>query len=778
MKTITTFSDNKRTSTQELLQQIYAAMLKGETEFKIDASGQHDIGGPLWNEQGLPLKFIVRNPGQRVGSMGMPGTEVIVEGSAPADVGWLNAGATVVVKGDGGDTTGYCAADGIIYIGGRVGTRSGSMMKHDPAFPPPQLWVLKNTGSFSFEFMGGGIAIVCGSDCENLASVIGDRPCVGMVGGTVYVRGPVGKLPANVRFVEALDEEDYNFLGAGLPKFLNAIERPDLLDEMIVFGDWHKIVAKTQAEIKQSTRLTIKEFRSSHWIGGGLFGDVVNDPGNVAPLVSTGLERVYSPVWNNSVFAPPCQYACPSGIPTQERINLLRKGKVRAALELVLQYSPFPASVCGAACPNPCMAACTRRHIDFSILAGPLGRYSVELPPPPVGPATGKKFAVIGAGVGGLSAAWQLVLRGHDVTVYERQSAVGGKMASSIPNDRLDKNVVQTEINRIIKVGVKIEYGKEITRQKFKELYEENDGLIIAVGAYNTRKFSFPGSEKLVPLLPFLNRANSSQAFVDMSGKSVVVIGAGDAGMDACYVSWKFGAKSVMAVDIREPASSSRERAAAVALGTQIIWPRTIIEYRDGQLFFKEGDPLQADIVIEATGNVPDIDWLPKNLARVKDNWLQVDEVGRTSDPKIFAVGDVSKPGTLTEAIGAGRIAALALHAQTMNEHFELSHKPVIPIERLKLIYFTPPIKHYPLDPLAEADRCISCGTCRDCNICVNICGQNAISRRDLVNEAFEFHVDEDRCIGCGFCAAACPSGIWTMVPNLQPVSENTLQHA
>ncbi len=137
-------------------------MAEGETEFEIDGSGQHDIGGPLWNRQGQSLKFIVRNPGQRVGSMGMPGTEVIVEGSAPADVGWLNAGATITVKGDGGDTTGYAAADGFIYIGGRVGTRSGSMMKHDPAFPPPQLWVLKNTGSFPFEFMGGGIAVVCG----------------------------------------------------------------------------------------------------------------------------------------------------------------------------------------------------------------------------------------------------------------------------------------------------------------------------------------------------------------------------------------------------------------------------------------------------------------------------------------------------------------------------------------------------------------------------------------------------------------------------------------
>ena len=92
MKHITTYTNNKRTSTQTLLQQIYAAMAEGETEFEIDAAGQHDIGGPLWDPDGRTLKFVVRNPGQRVGSMGMPGTEILVEGPAPADVGWLNAG--------------------------------------------------------------------------------------------------------------------------------------------------------------------------------------------------------------------------------------------------------------------------------------------------------------------------------------------------------------------------------------------------------------------------------------------------------------------------------------------------------------------------------------------------------------------------------------------------------------------------------------------------------------------------------------------------------------
>ena len=131
MFSIDTLVQHERMSTQDLLLAIGEAVARGETEFDIHASGQHDIGGPLWNAEGRTLRFHVTNPGQRVGCMGLDHTEIVVEGSAPADVGWLNSGARITVKGDAGDTAGHCAASGVIYIGGRA-----LLINHRISVPP------------------------------------------------------------------------------------------------------------------------------------------------------------------------------------------------------------------------------------------------------------------------------------------------------------------------------------------------------------------------------------------------------------------------------------------------------------------------------------------------------------------------------------------------------------------------------------------------------------------------------------------------------------------
>lgn len=297
MKRITTVNGHDRMSTQDLLLAISEAVASGETEFQITASGQHDIGGPLWNGDGKGIRFLVTNPGQRVGSMCLPGTTVLVEGSAPADVGWLNSGGTVIVKGDAGDTAGHCAAGGKIFIGGRAGARSGSLMKHDPSHPQPELWILEHTGSFSFEFMGGGRAVVCGHNSQTLTSVLGERPCVGMVGGTVYFRGPAPQLHPGIS-VEKLDEEDISWLDAGLDEFLDALGRSRLKRELTNWQHWRKLVAVHGNDEK--SRPDMSSFRRDRWIPGGIFQDIYADDFEVSPLVARGPDRINIPIWENA----------------------------------------------------------------------------------------------------------------------------------------------------------------------------------------------------------------------------------------------------------------------------------------------------------------------------------------------------------------------------------------------------------------------------------------------------------------------------------------------
>ncbi len=346
---IKTLENNKRMSTQQLLQTITKKIEEGETSFEIEACGQHDIGGGKQISLPIPDKkdgknasliFHVTNSGQRVGAMGMDGVKIIVEGSAPADIGWLNSGAEIVVKGDGGDTAAHCAAGGKIYVGGRVGTRSGALMKHDPKFEPPQFWVLKNTGSFSFEFMGGGIAVVCGYDCADLTSILGNRSCVGMVGGTVYVRGNVEGLASCVELVK-LDKFDKDFIKSGMPSFLKEIGKSELEKELLNWSAWKKIIPLPK-KLKEK-RISVKEFKEQEWFKDGLFGDLVEDNGDVFALAQTGDARLRKPEWQKDlcVDCSLCLNNCPQHAISKE-----------ASCYKAVDNKCIGCGICAAVCPR------------------------------------------------------------------------------------------------------------------------------------------------------------------------------------------------------------------------------------------------------------------------------------------------------------------------------------------------------------------------------------------------------------------------------------------
>lgn len=761
---INTIENDKRISTQDLMQQIWDAITEGYTDFEINACGQHNIGGSVWSKNGSELNFYVTNPGQRVGSMGAKGTNIYVEGSAPADTGWLNSGAKIVVNGDSGDTTGHCAASGKIYIAGNVGTRSGALMKKDPKFDAPELWVLKSTGSFSFEFMGGGIAVVCGIGCEDLPSVLGDRACVGMVGGSVYVRGNIRNLSDDV-FLLDLDENDRDFLTRGLKTYLTEIKKDEYYNELIDFSKWHKIVAKTYEERQKQNSISLKTFRINKWmeeVGGSIFSDLITDDFKACDLVQTGGSRLRRPNWKNYAYSAPCEYNCPIKIPTQKRFSLLRAGKIKEALELVLDYSPFPASVCGQVCPNLCLSHCSRGTFDEPLDVKMLGTLSKDIKVNPVQITKKEKIAIIGAGVSGISAAWQLSRKGYYVEIYEQDDKIGGKLAQVIPEERLHKEILDTELNRFKDIGVKIHTSQKITPDLFDEITDNFDAVVVAIGGHNPVVIPFEGYELLIKGLNFLKDAKKGKKY--NLGKKVVVIGAGNAAMDVITEVYKQGGvEEVTAIDIQEPSAFEKEIKAAEKLGAKILWPCFTQKITQEGVYLKDGRFLEADSVIISVGDRPIFDFLPKDYLDEKSR-IQVNEFMQTQNSKVFVIGDAIKPGLFTNAIADGKHAAENIIKFLNNEELTpMKEKDLIPAKRIKSEYY----ECYNSNCDNEQNRCMSCGYCRDCGLCKQSCPQNAISRIDKGNGRFEYVSDPNKCIGCGVCAGLCPCGIWEMEENL-----------
>lgn len=762
----------KRVPSRILEEQIQQAVMDGARKLHIIADGQHGIGGRIW-PRSEPVKITVDGPsGQRLGSMGMLGTEIIVKGSASDDVGWINCGAKITVLGDVTNGAFNAAAQGILYVQGSGGARCDTMTKHNPRFNPPQSWYFRNVGDSFAEFKAGGISVVCGIHSRNPYNILGYRPCVGMVGGTIYFRGSIKEYSErDVKLLE-LSPQDWEWLTENIKTYLKAIDRVSYYEELTRSpDDWKKIIAITPQEkrARRWFKISTSNFRKDYWekeVGeGGIFGPYITHDRTILPYITTGKDRRNKPVWANEKYLPPCAYHCPTHIPSHKRASLIRQGKLQEALELVLQYSPLPATVCGQICPNLCMLSCTRGQFDKPLSIDKLGRLALELPAPQKADPTGHTIAVIGGGPAGLSAAWQLGLKGHTVDLYEATDKLGGKLELCIPRERLPHEILEKELSRFIEIGVHVHLNKKINQETFEEIYKDHEIVIVACGAHQPRIFPFPGSEHIVSAYDFLRGMNIGDS-PNLTGKKVVIIGAGNVGMDVASQAFNCGAESVIAVDIQKPAASGKEMEIAVKKGTEILWPKftDTYDHSSKKLYFKDGSSLEADFVIMSVGDIPILDFLPPKI-HTERGWLVVNEIGQTSDVKVFAVGDATRLGLVTNAIGQGRITAETIHYQLMHAPRWPETKQVIPYERIKTVYYEACMTDF--TPETEADKCMSCGTCRDCHMCETTCYWGAISRVEYENGSYEYIVDEDKCIGCGFCAGICPCGVWEMVENI-----------
>ena len=251
----------------------------------------------------------------------------------------------------------------------------------------------------------------------------------------------------------------------------------------------------------------------------------------------------------------PCRLACPAGTDCQAYVKQVALGNTREAVRIVKERLPLPASI-GHVCPHPCEKECRRNLVEEPISIALIKRYMsmAELGKPDAwrperAPATGKTVGVIGGGPAGLTAAYYLALKGHDVTLTEQMPQMGGMLRYGIPQYRLPKAVVDAEVADIAAAGVKMENGVKLGKDiSFADYRAKFDAVILAIGAWKSSPLGCPG-EDLQGVYGGIDFLRSVALHEPLPiGKNVAVVGGGNTAMDACRTAVRLGAENVYVI--------------------------------------------------------------------------------------------------------------------------------------------------------------------------------------------------------------------------------------
>ena len=412
----------------------------------------------------------------------------------------------------------------------------------------------------------------------------------------------------------------------------------------------------------------------------------------------------------------PCVAMCPAGVDIPGYVALVKAGRCDDAVRLIRKDNPFP-TACAYICEHPCEAHCRRNMVDNAINIRGLKRYAVDqagdVPQPACAPATGKAVAIVGGGPGGLSAAYYLALMGHKVTVYERQSQLGGMMRYGIPSYRFPRELLDQEIASILSLGIEVHTGVNVgTDCSFDELKKQYDCIYLSIGAHTDKKTGIEGenSKGVVSAVEMLRRIGDNE-MPDFTGQNVVVIGGGNVAMDVTRSSIRLGAKKVTCVYRRRQEDMTalpEEVEGAVAEGAELLTlqaPLRIEADKDGKVTAlwtqpqvigeadKQGRPrpgaaaveekrIPADTIIVAIGQGIETHGLEQSGIRIQRGGTVLAD-SSTSLPElegVFAGGDcVTGPATVIKAIAAGKAAAANID-EYLGFHHEIVSEVQVPV--------------------------------------------------------------------------------------------------
>lgn len=397
----------------------------------------------------------------------------------------------------------------------------------------------------------------------------------------------------------------------------------------------------------------------------------------------------------------PCKTQCPAHISVQGYIKLASQGRYTEALELIKKENPFPA-VCGRICPRTCESVCTRGDIDEPLAIDDIKKFIAEQDLnmnnryiPKIRHEYGNKIAIIGAGPSGLSCAYYLAIDGYNVTVFEKQKALGGMLTLGIPSYRLGKEVVNAEIDILRELGVEfkmgVEVGKDISLEDLRN--QGYEAFYLAIGAQAGRKLGIEGedAEGVITGVDFLLDVNLGND-IELEG-DVIVIGGGNVAIDVARTATRAGASKVemFCLESREemPALDEEiEEALSEDIGVNNSWgPKRVVTenghvvgvefkkcisvFDENKRFspkFDENETkiVKADNVLLSIGQAMDWGGLLENskMELNPNNTIKVDSFTlQTGEPDVFAGGDaVTGPKFAIDAIALGKEGAISIH--------------------------------------------------------------------------------------------------------------------